>query len=295
MGALFNASLTIMIVATMFVAGLSTTLQALGSVFKNVLLVVLVLITALVLRPLLGWGLAEVFGLATAPFIVMVLLGASPGAPLGAKFVMSARGDLTTGASLQVLLAAIGSVTFPLTASFILGAADLGAEFSIPVGDLMKTIVVLQIVPFVVGIAVRHWTADTAAKWKPSVQQVANVTLMITLVLALLGSWEAIINVFGEFALLAQALFVIIIIAAGWFLSTGDKPTRKATALIEPCSNSGPVFAAVAIAFDNDPEILGILVALLVTQIIIAAVVGSYLGKEEGEGADTGTSVEAAG
>jgi BASS family bile acid:Na+ symporter len=283
MGALFNASLTIMIVATMFVAGLTTTLAALGGVFKNVWLLLLVLITALVIRPLVGWGLAEVFALGTASYIVMLLLAACPGAPLGAKFVMTAKGDLTTGASLQVLLAAIGSITFPLVANFMITNAGLGEDISLPVADLIIAVAVLQLVPFVVGIGVRHWTPDTAAKWKPPVSQLSNVTLLIVIVLALLGSWETILGLFGDFALLAQALFVIIMIALGWFLATGGKSTRKATALIEPGSNAGPVFAAIAIGFNNDPEILGIATALIFVQIVLGTVIASYLGKGDGE------------
>ena len=76
MGALFNAALVIMIVATMFSAGLSTTLSALGKVFKNVWLLVLTLIVAFALRPLVGWGLAAVFALATPIYISMLLLAA---------------------------------------------------------------------------------------------------------------------------------------------------------------------------------------------------------------------------
>jgi len=167
---------------------------------------------------------------------------------------VSAKGDLTTAASLQVVLAAIGSITFPLTANFMIGSAGLGEDFSLPVADLIMAVAILQLVPFVVGILVRHWTADTAAKWRPPTQQVANYTLLIVIVLALLGSWRTILGLFGDFALLAQALFVIIMIALGWFLSKGDRSVRKATALIEPGSNAGPVFAAIAIAFNNDPE-----------------------------------------
>ena len=152
MGALFNASLTIMIVATMFAAGLATTTKALGSVFKNIWLLVLVLVTAFVLRPLVGWGLAAVFSLGTASYIVMLLLAACPGAPLGAKFVMTAKGDLTTAASLQVVLAAIGSITFPLVANFMITGAGLGEDFSLPVAELIRTVAILQLLPFVVGI-----------------------------------------------------------------------------------------------------------------------------------------------
>jgi BASS family bile acid:Na+ symporter len=292
MGALFNASLVIMIVATMFAAGLTTTTKALGSVFRNILLVVLVLFTAFVLRPLVGWGLAALFSLGTASYIVMLLLAAVPGAPLGVKFVMSAKGDLTTAASLQVLLAVIGSFTFAPMANFMIGGAGLGEEFSLPVAELVRTVVLLQIVPFLVGMAVRHWTPERAVEWRPPTQQVANYTLLIVIALALLGSWQTILGLFGDFALLAQALFVVIVIALGYFLSTGDRSIRKATAMIEPGSNSGPVFAAIAIAFNNDPEILGIAVALVFVQIVVGTVVGSYLGKGDGEG-EEGAPAEA--
>jgi len=283
MGGLFNASLVIMIVATMFAAGLITTTNALGSVFKNVWLLVLVLVTALVLRPLVGWGLAALFGLGTASYIVMLLLAACPGAPLGVKFVMSAKGDLTTAAALQVLLAVIGTFTFAPTANFMIGTAGLGDDFSLPVVDLIITVAVLQIIPFVVGMGVRHWTADTATQWRPWVQQVANITLLIVIALALLGSFRIILDMFGDFAILAQTLFVVIVIVLGYFLSKGGKPVRKATAMIEPGSNSGPVFAAIAIAFGNDPQILGVAVALIFVQIVVGALVGSYLGKGDGE------------
>lgn len=288
MEALFNAALVIMIVATMFSAGLSTTLSALGKVFKNVWLLVLTLIVAFVLRPLVGWGLAEIFALATPIYISMLLMAACPGAPLGAKFVMTAKGDLTTGASLQVLMAAIGSITFPIVANFMIGTAGLGDDISLPVADLIKTVAFLQLVPFVAGVCVRHWTPDTAMKWNPPVTQVSTYSLMIVIVLALLGSWQIILGLFGSWALVAMALFVIIMVALGYFLSRGDKSTRKATAMIEPGSNAGPVFAAIAIGFNNDPEILGVTTALVFVQIVVGTIIASWFGKgEEGESAET--------
>ena len=72
-------------------------------------------------------------------------------------------------------------------------------------------------------------------------------------------------------------------IAVGWFVATGDTATRKATALIEPGSNAGPVFAAVAIAFDNDPELLGVVTVLIFLQIVVGVLAASYLGKGGGE------------
>ena len=284
MGALFNASLVIMIVATMFAAGLATTTKALGSVFRNILLVVLVLITAFVLRPLVGWGVTMIFPLGVAASIVMLLLASVPGAPLGVKFAMSAKADLTTAASLQVLLAVIGSFTFAPTANFLIGASGLGEEFSLPVAALIRTVVVLQIVPFLVGMAVRHWTPEHAMDWRPPTQKIANYTLLIVIVLALLGSWRIILDMFGDLTILAQALFIVIMVVLGYFISKGDSSIRKGTGLLEIGSNAGPTFAAIAIAFNNDPEILGITTVLVFVQIVVGTLISSYMGKGDGEG-----------
>ena len=283
MGGLFNASLVIMIVATMFAAGLSTTTKALGSVFRNYLLVILVLITAFVLRPLVGWGVTALFPLGVAASIVMLLLASVPGAPLGVKFAMSAKADLTTVASLQVLLAVIGSFTFAPTANFLIGASGLGEEFSLPVAELIRTVVVLQIIPFVVGMAVRHWTPDTAAGWRPTTQQIANYTLLIVIVLALLGSWRTILDMFADLTILAQTVFIVIMVVLGYFLSKGDSSIRKGTGVLEIGSNSGPTFAAIAIAFGNDPAILGVTTVLVFVQIVVGTLISSWFGRGDGE------------
>ena len=53
-GALFNIALVVMIVATMVSAGFTTTMANLGKVLSRVGLVLLVLATGLVIRPLVG-------------------------------------------------------------------------------------------------------------------------------------------------------------------------------------------------------------------------------------------------
>jgi BASS family bile acid:Na+ symporter len=288
LGALFNVSLILMIVATMVSAGFTTTFAAITSVLSRWSLVLMVLGTALVLRPLVTWGLAEVFSLDNPAFIAMVLLGSVAGAPLGVKFVMGARADLTTGAVMQVLLAVITSFTFAPTANFVIDAADLGEDVSLPVGDLIKTIVFLQVLPFVAGLLIRHWNEKSAAEWNEFAKKVSGPTFLIVIVLALLGSFQTIIDLLGDRVLIAGALFPVIMVVIGYYLSTGDYGTRAATSLIQPGSNSGPAFAAVAIAFNNDPEILGVLTVLIFLQIIVAAPIGTWMGSKFGPEVEDG-------
>jgi len=103
--ALFNIVLVVFIVSTMLSAGFNTTFEQLANVFRRWQLVVMVVVVGFVLRPLIGWGTAEVFDLATPAFIAMVLLWSCPGAPFGSKLVMTAKADIQTGAVLQVTMA----------------------------------------------------------------------------------------------------------------------------------------------------------------------------------------------
>jgi BASS family bile acid:Na+ symporter len=279
--ALFNIALVVMIVATMVSAGFTTTFANLGAVLSRVGLVVLVLVTGLVIRPLVGWGTAELFSLSEPAYIAMVLLAVVPGAPLGVKFVMGAKGDVTTGATFQVLLAVVASFTFAPTANFILEAASVGEAVSLPVGDLLKTIVFLQVLPFAVGLLIRHWNEKSALEWNGFAQKIIGPSFLAVVVLALLSSWRIIIDLIGDRVLLAGIVFSLVMIVIGYFVSVGGYPTRAATAMIEPGSNSGPAFAAVAIAFNNDPAILGAVTAIIFMQIVVAAPIGTWMGRDK--------------
>jgi BASS family bile acid:Na+ symporter len=288
LGALFNISLVLMIVSTMVSAGFTTTFEDIGSVLSRVGLVVMVLVTGLVIRPLVGWGLAELFNLDNPAFIAFVLVASVAGAPLGVKFVMGAKADLTTGAVFQVLLAVVASFTFAPTANLIIEAADLGEDVSLPVADLIKTIVFLQVLPFVVGLLIRHWNEKSAAEWNEFAKKVSGPTFLLVVVLALLGSWQTIIDLLGDRVLIAGAIFPLVMIVIGYYASTGDYKTRAATGLVQVGSNSGPAFAAVAIAFDNDPEILGVMTVLIFLQIIVGAPVSTWMGRNEPDESEGG-------
>jgi len=278
-GALFNIALVVMIVATMVSAGYTTTFANLGSVLRKVGLVALVLVTGLMIRPLVGWGIAELFSLSAPAYIALVLLAVVPGAPLGVKFVMGAKADVTTGATFQVLLAVVASFTFASTANFILETADLGEGVSLPVGDLLKTVVFLQVLPFAVGLLIRHWNEKRALEWNKFAQKIIGPSFLAVVVLALLSSWQMIIDLIGDRVLLAGIVFTVVMIALGYFVSQGGYKTRAATGLIMPGSNAGPTFAAVAIAFNNDPAILGAVTAIIFIQIVVAAPIGTWMGR----------------
>ncbi|WP_051580497.1 hypothetical protein [Pseudonocardia acaciae] len=280
--ALLNTVLVVFVVATMLSAGLRTSVPALLGVLRNGVLVGLVLVANLVVVPLLGLVVGRVFALSTAGVVALVLVASSPGAPFGAKLAMIQKGDVVTGSVLQVVLAAMGSVTFPITANLLIGWADLGADISIPIGRLIAGVAVLQLVPFAVGLAVRAWAPETAAGWMPPVARGSNLAFVGVLAFGVLGSWEQIVDLIGSRTLAAAAVFTVVGAVAGWCLARGGATTRTTVALIAPTRNARPAFAAVAIGFGNDPAILAGLTGILLVGLAVEIPVASWLARRRG-------------
>lgn len=284
---LLNVVTITFIMATMFAAGLGTTLRALGTTLSNIRLLLLALLANLVVIPLLGWGVAALFGLQTAAYIAFVLVASSPGGPFGAKLAMIQKGDVVAGAATQVLLAAIGSITFGITANWILTAANVGGGISLNVGTLVRTVAILQLIPFIVGLLMRHWVPQTALAWHPAASKVSNLTFLLVLAGMLLGNWQDVVALFGSRTLLAGAIFTAAAFAAGTLLATGPTTRRTTAGGVASVRNAGPVLAAIGIAFDNEPAILGALAAILLTGLAVVLAVASALGSRRTSAAAT--------
>jgi BASS family bile acid:Na+ symporter len=277
--ALFNTTVLVMVVSTMLVAGFASTAHDLVVTFKNVPLVVLVFAVNLVAVPLLGWGIAAMLSLPTSAYVALVLIASSPGAPFGAKLAMMQHGDVVTTAAFQVGLAAVGSVTFPVTANWIISAAGVGSNISLPVGDLVKTVVVLQLVPFAVGFSMRRWSSATADEWRPWAAKASNLSLLAVLALSLLGSWKQVVDLVGSRALLGGLLFVAAAGVVGTLASVGPQATRTSVGLLATTRNGGPVMTAIGIAFANDPAILAANTGILLAGMVVSFPFASYLAK----------------
>ncbi|MGV9304249.1 MULTISPECIES: bile acid:sodium symporter family protein [unclassified Nonomuraea] len=276
---LFNAVTVVFIAATMFAAGLGATLSALRAVFANVLLLVLVLLANLVAVPLLGWGLAALFGLPTAAYIALLLIASSPGGPLGAKLGMVQKGDVVAGAAMQVLLAAVGSITFGPTANVMLKAAGVGGGVALDVPALMLTVAVLQLVPFAVGLTVRHYASPTALSWHPVAVGASNVTFLVVLAGMLLGNWRDVVALIGSLSPLAGFVFSAIAFGLGTAMATGPRALRTTMGGVTAVRNVGPALAAVGLAFGDEPAVLGALAAVLLSGLAAAIPIAAVLSR----------------
>ncbi|MGW1157818.1 hypothetical protein ACWD48_06230 [Streptomyces sp. NPDC002519] len=273
-----NAVTVIFIAATMFAAGLRATVPALRGVFADVPLLLLVLIANMVVIPLLGWGIAALFSLPSASFVALVLIASSPGGPFGAKLATVQQGDVVAGAAMQVLLASIGSLTFAPTASAVLTAADIGTKVSLDVGALVRTVALLQLVPFAIGLLLRRYAEPTAQSWLPTAAALSDITFLVVLGGMLLGSWHDVVGLFGSLALLAGFLLAVLAFTVGTLLATGTTARRTTMGGVTSVRNAGPALAAIGLAFADQPAVLGALAAILLSGLAAALPIATLLG-----------------
>ncbi|MER7396730.1 hypothetical protein ABT381_14540 [Streptomyces sp. NPDC000151] len=272
-----NAVTVIFIAATMFAAGLGATLTGLRGVFTNAPLLILALLANMVILPLLGWGLGALLSLPSAAFVALILVASSPGGPFGAKLAMVQKGDVVGGAAMQVLLAAVGSITFAPTVNALLTAADVGTNVSLDVGALIRTVALLQLVPFAIGLLLRRYATDTARAWHPTATKVSNITFLVVLAGMLLGNWKDVVALLGSLTLLAGFLLAAAAFAIGTLLATGPAERRTTMGGVASVRNAGPALAAIGIAFNNQPAILGALAGILLSGLVAVLPVATIL------------------
>lgn len=289
---LFNAVLPIFIVSTMFALGLGTVLSEFIVMFRNITLVALVLVINLILVPLIGWGTAAAMALSLPAYVALVLVASSPGSPFIVRPAVLQNGNAITGSSLQALLAVIGSITFALTANGIFLASKLGGGLTLPVVDVIKAVAVLQILPFLIGMALRYWTEETALQWRLPAYQVSLISFIVVLGLSFLGSWQIIASLAWSFTLLAAIIFTIISFGIGALLTPGSSGTRASTGLLATMRNAGPVYAAIAIGLGDSPSVLGAATAILLMQLVLAIPFAAYLSARRSRVAEVPPSPE---
>src|SRR6266508_3792285 len=122
-------------------------------------------------------------------------------------------------------MAALHLLFNAVTVIFI-AATMFAGGISLDVGALVRTVAVLQLVPFAIGLLLRHYTTDTAVAWHPATVKVSNVTFLIVLAGMLLGNWSAVVALLGSRALLAGFLFSALGFGFGTLLATGS-PARR--------------------------------------------------------------------
>jgi bile acid:Na+ symporter, BASS family len=265
----------IMLVALTFGAGLQVNREHLVAAFKNVSLLVWALIANFIVIPALGVLIAKLFRL--PPFVATgyLLMAIAPGVPFVLASVRKRGGSLGFAIALELLLPLISIVTIPLTAALVLPATAAG---EIPVGQFVKTLVIFQLLPLLVGIVVGYRATGLAEKLARPLQLVFFLAAIALIVIVFPKLVESVRQVYGSNGMLAMLCLVLLSIAVGWAFGGPARENRRVLAIGSALRNIG-LCALIATTNFREVQVISTVMCYFIIQFVVVTLVGIYFAR----------------
>src|SRR5262249_25948211 len=151
------------------------------------------------------------------------------------------------------------------------------SELSIDYLAIVRTLMVAQLLPLAVGLAIHHWLPNLTGKIVKPIGLAANVMLVVLIVLILATQYEmlATIQVRGW---TGMSLLFLASLAIGWVCGGTDVGIRKALAVTTAGRNAAVGLAIVTANFAGTEAVTAV-VAYALVSIIGTFAVAAALGK----------------
>src|SRR5262245_15913941 len=270
-----NVLVTITLIQLMVTIGLGVTFVEMARVARNWGLVARAALANYVLVPATTVGVLLLFHsppLVSAGFLVAAVC---PGAPYGPPFTGMAKGNVPISIALMVLLAGSSTIVAPLLLHVLLPVTSGEEPPRIDVSRMVGTLLLTQLVPLSVGMAVRQCRPELAdrlrkpAKRLAVILNVAAFGLIIGVDFHLLPSVKA-IGVEGMVILVIAALVV------GWLLGGPGGDKRKAMAFSTGVRNVSVSLVIVTASFPGTPAVTAVLAYALFQTVVLALLAAGW-------------------
>lgn len=117
----------------------------------------------MVLLPLLGFAVANLFGLSGPLAVGLVILSLCPGGVTSNLLSFLSKGDLALSITLTAISSVLTPFTVPLVAGFAFAQFGMdAAEIALPIPKTMLTLVAITILPVGIGMLIRRYKAGFA-------------------------------------------------------------------------------------------------------------------------------------
>ncbi len=241
---------------------------------RNPRFVLHTLLWGFVLGPAMAVLLARVLFLSEPYAIGLIVMSMVPGAAYLSMLVGWARGDLGYSAS-ALLLTCLGIVVFvPLVLPRIVGGV------SVTPWAIAKPLIVLVLVPFVIGLAIRLRSERVAGRIHPIIKKIAFIAMMACLALAVLLYAKGIVLSAGSRALLSLVLFFVLATLASYGSAFGMPQSQKKVLGLVTCSrSSGPAMATVLSIPNLDGNAVVMVGLGILVQTFLSFPLAKWLGK----------------
>jgi BASS family bile acid:Na+ symporter len=256
---LINILVTITLIEMMAAIGLGVTFGDLIAVARNWRLVIQATLANYLCVPAAAVALLLLFQAHPMVAAGFLILAACPGAPFAPPLVALAKGNLAVSVGLMVILAGSSAVLAPLLLHLLLPFLAEGESLTVDATRIAGTLLVTQLAPLCLGVAVRHWRPLLAERLRKPATQLSKILNLAAIALILVVQFHLLTEIrlraFGGMLALLLASW-----AAGWLLGGPGSGTRRAMTLTTSLRNVGVGLVIASGAFAGTPAVTATLV-----------------------------------
>ena len=250
------------VVSSMLAMGAGLTIPQIAEPLRNARLVVLALLANFVLMPLGAIALAKVLWLDEPFGVGLLLLGCAAGAPFLPKLAELAKGNLAFAVGAMVLLMVVTVGYLPIILPLLLPGITVDAW------EIARSLLLLMLLPLALGLALKARYGELAARVKPVLDWISNVSLILLVFLITAANIDKVLQVFGTLAILAGLLFIVLGLGTGWLLGGSSADTKRVMALGTGQRNIAAALVVASQSF-SDPKVVVMVIVVAIVGLII--------------------------
>ncbi len=247
------------VVSSMLAMGAGLTVSQIAEPLRNARLVALALLANFVLMPLGALALAKMLWLDEPFGVGLLLLGCAAGAPFLPKLAELAKGNIAFAVGAMVLLMVVTVGYLPIVLPLLLPGVTVDPW------QIARSLLLLMLLPLVLGLALKARYEVLAARVKPVLDWISNLSLILLVCLITAANIDKVLQVFGTRAILAGLLFIAWGLGTGWLLGGSSADIQRVMALGTGQRNIAAALVVASQSF-GDPKV--------VVMVIVVAIIG---------------------
>jgi BASS family bile acid:Na+ symporter len=246
--------------------------QLVAPLHRVVLVIVMVVLNAGVI-PALAWGIAEITPMNSkyVPGLVLATLGAGSAASLKAA-QLAKRADLPLAVSVVVVLQLVNIIAVPLWAGQVVTGASISAW------DIVKSLLLLVLLPLAAGLVIRARYADHAKNWQPELVKAANLALVVALATGISANWSTIVSMFGSWVIVTAIIIIILAGALGLLPGGKSAEVRTTTGLVSVFRFASLGLIIIGAQLGGNPVYLGPAITFALIDFIVPLALAVEIG-----------------
>lgn len=240
----------------MVTLGMTLTVADFKRIFTSPKPIFIGLLCQMILLPVLGFAVANIFALPAVYAISLILLAVSPDGATSNLIIHAGDGDRALGITLTAITNMLAFLTIPFGLGIAYSLYGTGAlDIDFPVASTMIQVAVITIIPTLIGMGIRQWKPDFAENSKRWSKTFATVFLFLVIVALVAQNWDVIVRDGPRFAPAFIVLNILSLIV-GYFVPKflGTNYVQAMTIAIETGLQNSTVSITVALTLLNNND-----------------------------------------